>query len=124
MRFALGRAAIVAAGLVLAAISISGDTSAASSAGAERVVSVVAMRFEYIPDTIVLKKGEPVVLELNSLDRVHGFDVPQLGIHGDVPPDGFLRLRIVPDKTGRFLFHCDNFCGSGHEDMQGVIVVE
>jgi cytochrome c oxidase subunit 2 len=32
-------------------------------------------------------------------------------------------VRIVPDKVGRFVFACDNFCGDGHEDMEGVIVV-
>jgi len=33
------------------------------------------------------------------------------------------RVRIVPDRTGRFEFRCDVFCGSGHEDMAGEIVV-
>jgi cytochrome c oxidase subunit 2 len=33
------------------------------------------------------------------------------------------RVRIVPEKAGQFVFHCDIFCGSGHEDMAGVILV-
>jgi len=32
-------------------------------------------------------------------------------------------VRVVPEKAGRFTFLCDNFCGDGHEDMNGVIVV-
>jgi cytochrome c oxidase subunit 2 len=33
-------------------------------------------------------------------------------------------VRIVPDKAGTFAFHCDVFCGDGHEGMTGEIVVE
>jgi cytochrome c oxidase subunit II len=33
-------------------------------------------------------------------------------------------VRIVPDKAGTLPFHCDIFCGSGHEEMTGEIVVK
>ncbi len=101
--------------------SAPGNPPAGSS---ERVVRITAKRFEYSPSEIVLKKGEPVVLELVSLDRKHGFDAPDLGLRTDVLPDQPVRLRFVPEKEGRFEFHCDVFCGSGHEDMSGTIVVE
>lgn len=81
------------------------------------------MKFEFLPPTINLKKGEPVILKLNSLDRMHGFKVPDLGIRADVLADTTVRVRVVPDKVGRFTFACDNSCGDGHEDMEGVIVV-
>ena len=29
----------------------------------------------------------------------------------------------MPDKTGKFTFSCDVFCGDGHEEMTGTIVV-
>jgi cytochrome c oxidase subunit II len=81
------------------------------------------MKFEFLPETINLKKGEPAILELSSLDRTHGFKVPDLGIRADVLADTTVRVRIVPEKVGRFTFACDNFRGDGHEDMEGVIVV-
>jgi cytochrome c oxidase subunit 2 len=90
----------------------------------ERVVQITAKKFEYSPSSITLKKGEPVMLELVSLDRVHGFNAPDFGLRTDVKPDANVRLRFVPDKTGRFEFHCDVFCGAGHEDMTGEIIVE
>jgi cytochrome c oxidase subunit 2 len=70
-----------------------------------------------------LKRGEPVILELSSLDRTHGFKVPDLGIDAAVLPDTTVRVRVVPENAGRFAFLCDNFCGDGHEDMDGIIVV-
>ena len=59
------------------------------------------MKFEYLPGTINLKKGEPVILELSSLDRTHGFKVPDLGIRTDVLADTTVRVRVVPGKAGR-----------------------
>jgi cytochrome c oxidase subunit 2 len=97
---------------------------AGAHAGDEvRTVKITAQRFKYTPDEITLKKGVPVVLELTSLDRTHGFSCPDLGIRADVVPGKPARISLTPDKTGRFLFHCDIFCGSGHEDMAGTIVV-
>jgi cytochrome c oxidase subunit 2 len=91
---------------------------------AERVIRVTAKKFEYSPSEIRVKKGEPVLLELVSLDRDHGFDAPDLGLEARIRPGEPSRLRFVPDREGRFPFHCSVFCGSGHEDMTGEIVVE
>ena len=88
------------------------------------VVRVEARMFEYRPAEIKLKKGVPVVLELVSRDRKHGFNVPALKLRADVTPKAPVRVMLTPDKAGRFPFHCDVFCGSGHEGMTGVIVVE
>ena len=97
--------------------------SASSPAGAEPVIHLTAKKFEYTPNEITLKKGGPVTIEITSLDRDHGFKVPELGVRADVKPGETTRVRIVPDRVGRFEFRCDVFCGSGHEDMAGEIVV-
>ena len=89
----------------------------------EAVVRITARRFEFQPNEIVLKKGVPTTLEITSLDRDHGFKVPALGVRADIKPGATTRVRLVPDRTGRFAFRCDVFCGSGHEDMEGEIVV-
>jgi cytochrome c oxidase subunit II len=89
----------------------------------ERVVHVVARKFAYSPDVIELQLGVPAIIELTSADRDHGFSVPELGLRIDVEPGKTARVRIVPGKVGTFEFHCDVFCGSGHEEMAGRIVV-
>jgi cytochrome c oxidase subunit 2 len=66
----------------------------------------------------------PVVLELTSLDRVHGFNCHALGIRSDINPGKIARVRFTPKKSGTFVFFCDIFCGEGHEDMSGKIIVE
>lgn len=89
-----------------------------------REVTIVAERYEYSPSTIVLKKDEPVILHLVSRDRVHGFNVKGLGVRADVLPGDEIRIPLTPHKTGTFPFKCDLFCGSGHTDMSGTIVVD
>ena len=109
-----GLLAIGSAAMVVAARSSESD---------EQQVSMLAMKFDYLPDTITVKKGKPVVLELSALDRIHGFDVPSLGLRTDIPPGAPTMLRFTPEKAGVFNLHCDNFCGDGHEGMIGQIIV-
>ena len=95
----------------------------ANARPAEREIHITAKKFEFTPDTITLKKGEPVVLVVSSQDRKHGFNLRAFGIRADVNPGGTARIRFTPDKTGKFTLSCDVFCGEGHEDMTGTIVV-
>jgi cytochrome c oxidase subunit 2 len=90
----------------------------------EQVIKITAKKFEYSPNVITIKKGVPVILEFTSLDRVHGFTVPDLGgIRATIEPGKTTQVRIVAPKTGSYAFHCDLFCGDGHEDMTGKIIV-
>ncbi len=122
---------IISIGMVALAVSL----GAAGFAGAmmvqaqtmdpdhERVIEVVAQRFVYSPNEILIKKGEPVLLEFTAIDFRHGFKVPDLDLRADLPPERVTRIRIKPENVGAYDFLCDNFCGSGHEEMSGRIVV-
>jgi len=89
----------------------------------EQVIMITAKKFEYSPKEITLKKGVPVALQFTSLDRLHGFNCPGLKLRIDIRPGKENILRFTPDKAGTFPFHCDNFCGTGHEGMKGMIIV-
>jgi cytochrome c oxidase subunit 2 len=65
----------------------------------------------------------PAVLQLTSLDRRHGFDCPSLKLHAEINPGKVTQVKFTPDKVGEFPFHCDVFCGSGHDQMEGTIKV-
>jgi cytochrome c oxidase subunit 2 len=90
---------------------------------AERVVRITTRKFDYEPREITLRQGEAVVLELVTLDVAHGFEAPELGLQADVLPGKPARLRLLPRLAGAFGFHCDHFCGDGHEEMEGTIKV-
>lgn len=116
---------LVAGALFMSAMIISGLALyvRANARPAEREIHITAKKFEFTPDAITLKKGEPVVLVVSSEDRKHGFSLRAFGIRADVNPGGTARIRFTPDKAGKFTFSCDVFCGEGHEDMTGTMVV-
>ena len=95
----------------------------ATSQPEEKVIHINAKKFEFSPNTITLKKGEPVVFELSSEDRTHGFNLKEFGIRTEVKPSEPTRLRFTPDKTGEFTFSCDVVCGGGHAEMFGKLIV-
>ena len=101
--------------------------STLAMAGAEpppvQRVDVVAKRYSFTPAEIVLKRGVPAELDITALDFTHGFKVPDLDIRVDLMQGQVTRVTFTPDKAGRFDFLCDNFCGAGHEEMGGRIVV-
>lgn len=91
----------------------------------EQVIKITAKKFEYSPNEIRIKKGVPVILEFTSLDRTHGFTIPEMdGIRATIEPGKTTRVRLVPQKAGTYDFFCDVFCGEGHENMTGRIIVE
>lgn len=91
----------------------------------EQVIKITAKKFEYSPNVIKIKKGVPVILEFTSLDRIHGFTAPDLGgIRATIEPGKVTQVRIVAPTAGTYEFHCDIFCGDGHEGMTGKIIVE
>jgi cytochrome c oxidase subunit II len=90
----------------------------------EPVIPIQVKRFDFTPTQIVLKRGAPVILELTSLDVVHGFNAPGLGIRADVVPGQATQVRLMPDKVGRFDYRRDHFCGLGHWKVKGIIIVQ
>ena len=116
---------LIAGALCMSAMIISGLALyvRANALPAEKEIHITAKKFEFTPGTITLKKGEPVVLVFSSEDRKHGFNLRAFGIRTDVNPGGTARIQFTPNKTGTFTFSCDVFCGEGHEDMTGTMVV-
>ena len=113
-RQAMGVAGVLALGSV---------TAFAVAAPKPRVIKVVAKRFVFVPNEIHVKQGETVVFELMAPEVPMGFSLPDFSTRVDVVPGRLARLKITPDKSGSFTFLCDVFCGTGHEDMAGTLVV-
>ena len=92
---------------------------AASRAASPRRIEIVAKRFTYDPDVITLKKGEPVVLVLRSIDVTHGLKVDGLNIKSNEIKKGKdTDIQFTPEQTGHFVGQCAYFCGTGHGEMK------
>lgn len=93
-------------------------------AAAPGEIEIQASKFEFQPEAVKVKAGQPVTFVLTSIDRVHGFKMPEFGVRTDIVPDQETRVTITPQKPGTFAFFCDVFCGDGHEEMGGTLIVE
>jgi len=95
----------------------------AQAAPEPRVIAMTARRFSFEPREIALKAGERVIIAIDSLDFVHGMNLPDLGKRLDLVPGKITHLELQPMAPGVIEFLCDNFCGDGHEDMHGRFIV-
>jgi len=109
--------------LVAGATLLAGAGAGAFAQAGTRVVKVTARKFVFTPAEIKLAKGEPVILELSTLDVFMGFNVPDLKVRSDIVPGKVMQVALTPDRAGTFPFLCDIFCGDGHESMSGTIIV-
>lgn len=89
-----------------------------------RVVEIAAKRFEFTPNTITLKRGEPVTIRMTASDHSHGLFVKPLHLDLDAAPGDPDQTTITPAEAGAFIAICDDYCGSGHGNMKMTIVVE
>ncbi|GGC69170.1 cupredoxin domain-containing protein [Undibacterium terreum] len=109
---------------VAGSLALGGLMKIASAKPAPKTIRISAKKFQFIPAEVRLKRGEEVILELSTQDVLMGFSLPDLKMRADLVPGKTQTLLITPDKAGEYVFLCDVFCGSGHEDMSGKLIVE
>ncbi len=72
---------------------------------------------------LVVPVGEKIRLLITSIDVIHSWWVPDLGVKRDAIP-GFLNdasFTIAPGKTGTYRGQCTELCGRGHAYMPIVV---
>jgi len=88
-----------------------------------RVVKMKARQFEFEPNQIVVNTGEKVRLEITSEDVTHGFELDEFDIERQLPPDKTVSIDFTAKKAGKHTFYCSVFCGHGHDEMQGELII-
>ena len=104
-----------------------GNTSiieAETKPGQVREFEVTAKRWVFDPSIITVNEGDTVILNIKSIDVSHGFSLPSFGVSERLDAGNKIRVEFVADEKGTFNFFCNNYCGSGHSGMKGVLVVE
>ena len=107
--FVLMAVAILVPGLFL--------PSRGAAARVPRRMEVVAKRFSFSPAELTLRKGEPVILVLKSVDVPHGLRFRELNVEVKAGKGGMGEVQFTPEATGDFVGHCSVFCGAGHGTM-------
>ncbi|NQV43340.1 MAG: cytochrome C oxidase subunit II [Rhodospirillales bacterium] len=85
-------------------------------------VYMLARLWEWWP-ILELEKGKEYRLHLSSLDWMHGFSLQPTNINLEIHPNYEMVVTIKPDQAGEFGVVCNEFCGIGHHQMVGKIIV-
>ena len=87
-----------------------------------------AWRFEY-PDygftstELHLPVDKQVDLQMQSLDVIHSFWVPEFRVKQDVVPGRITEYRITPTLPGNYKVSCSELCGTSHAYMMAPVMV-
>jgi len=115
----------------LCAFTASGSTSALrqeQAAPEPKTFEVVAKRFAFEPAIVEVIEGDRVRLVVRSADGPHGVEIKQFSVKKAVPRakpgDSPVVIEFVASAPGSFPILCSEYCGKGHEDMTGTLVVQ
>lgn len=97
---------------------------ALAAADEPRVIEIVAKRFAFEPSEVQVTVGERVRLVLHTADGLHGIELKKFKISKEIPRGNKpVTVEFTADEAGRFPFLCSEYCGDGHDDMKGMLVV-
>jgi cytochrome c oxidase subunit II len=123
-------ASICLAILIIGVVSTAGEPwqQPAPADGEPKVFEVVARRFDFEPATIEVTEGDRVRLVVRSADGPHGVEIKAFKVKKAVPRakpgDAPITIEFVATSAGEFPILCSEYCGNGHEDMKGTLVVK
>jgi cytochrome c oxidase subunit 2 len=81
-------------------------------------------RFAFEPARIEVTEGERIRLVVTSADGVHGLEIKKFKVNKKVPRGGeMITIDFVASAPGEFPILCSEYCGKGHEEMKGTLVV-
>ena len=95
-----------------------------ATASAPIVVDVTAKRFAFEPERIEVTEGDHVRLVVHSDDGVHGIGIKKFKVEKKIPRGETVTIDFVASTAGDFPVLCSEYCGKGHEDMKGTLVVK
>ncbi len=95
-------------------------------------INVSAMQFAWVfnySDEIATAElhvpvGKKIRLNMNAVDVLHAFWVPQLRIKQDVIPGRETYLEFTPRVVGEYPVVCAELCGSYHGGMRTTMVID
>jgi cytochrome c oxidase subunit 2 len=71
-----------------------------------------------------LPLGKPVKVLLRSIDVLHDFYIPEIRAKMDLVPGIVTYFWFTPTKIGEYEILCAAFCGTGHPQMRGKLIIE
>ena len=85
---------------------------------------IEAYQFGFSPDPLIVKKGDRIKLILTSRDVTHGVYIKEYNINVAVRKGKAEDVEFTAEKAGTFDIICSVYCGQGHSNMRGKLIVE
>lgn len=86
-------------------------------------VFAVASMWQFEPSDIKIPAGSEVDIYLSSKDVVHGFNIADKNVNMMAVYGSINKTTVRFDKPGEYSITCHEYCGVGHQFMQGKITV-
>lgn len=102
-----------------------GSATAPSAQSTEpREIQLLAKRYAFEPAEIEVAVGERVRLVMLSADGPHGVEISKFKVNKEIPRGKKpVTVEFTATEAGRFPILCSEYCGDGHDDMAGTLVV-
>jgi cytochrome c oxidase subunit II len=130
-----------ALGLVMAVHWAAAAQSPADPNEAPQVIEIAAIKYDFTPNEIHVRKGAKVELKIHSEDLTHGIklnDRPEganetsaAGLLFEKPDqNGKVKKHVdqtvdfTAQEAGTYEFKCAKICGFGHGGMKGKLIVD
>ena len=112
------------ASVLLVCVGVVASPAAARQNPEPRVIEVVAKRFAFAPSRIEVTEGETVRLVVRSGDGIHGLQIKKFNVSEEIRRGATpVTIEFTANAVGEFEIACSEFCGKGHEEMRGKLVV-
>jgi cytochrome c oxidase subunit II len=98
----------------------------------EMVVNVTGQQFTWTfeypeqdvnSNELILPVDRPIEFRIKTRDVLHSFWVPEFRLKSDAVPGLTTRIRLTPDRVGRYEVVCAELCGLGHSTMRQFVRV-
>lgn len=105
----------------------------AKAAGFDRQFGVYAFQWGFVfvdeqgaasRNAVKVEPGEKILFNIAANDVIHGFNIPVARLTTEIEPGDIRSIWIrSPEKPGKYLIQCLNYCGLGHAQMKAWLVV-
>ena len=77
---------------------------------------------QFVPATVVVGRGDSVMLNLSAIDRAYAFTLPDYGINVEVAQGETRSVRFGASAADKFMFYCGS-CGGPTSGPVGYLIV-
>ena len=88
-----------------------------------REIDVVAYKYGFFPNPLVVKYGEKVKLHTTAMDVPHGIHITEFNVNQMLPRGVVKTIEFTAYQKGEFMVHCSVYCGPNHGKQKTRLIV-